>query len=230
MKRSSSLRQCGQVTRRVVEAGSMTSPSQAEHWKCIIEVMKPLIVMLLLAVSVQAQTLADVARQERARQARLRPARVITGTGAPAPAPAAVGAKPADAKPGTEAKAATDAKPATTDGKPAPDAKPAPPAATAVQPAAPPPPPKPDPLLEYNAQLDKLRASLRELQDQETSLQLQLNQLTNQVFATITDPATQQQAQTRLGETQQKLSGVRSELEQTRRALDALIAQGPPKQ
>jgi hypothetical protein len=46
--------------------------------------MKALIVILLLAVSVQAQSLADAARKERERRAHLRPAEVFEAEGFPA--------------------------------------------------------------------------------------------------------------------------------------------------
>ena len=48
--------------------------------------MKALIVILLLAASVQAQSLADAARQERERRAHLKPAAVIKAEGIPAAA------------------------------------------------------------------------------------------------------------------------------------------------
>jgi hypothetical protein len=214
MNTPSSFRHCGQLTRGAVEGSTTTSPSQALHWKWMIGFIKPVIVMLLLITSVEAQTLADVARQERQRQARLRSTTrlVVVESSAPA-APPADPAQPAagGAKP-EEGRTEQPSTPAT------------------AKPAPPPAPPRPDPAAEFNAQMDKLRARLRELQDQESSLQLQVSQITNQVFATITDPMTQQDAQTRLGETQQKLTGVRQELEQTRRALDQLQAQGPPRQ
>jgi len=46
--------------------------------------MKALIVILLLTASVQAQSLADAARQERERRAHLKPAAVIKAEGIPA--------------------------------------------------------------------------------------------------------------------------------------------------
>ena len=48
--------------------------------------MRILIVILLMAVCVQAQTLADVARKERERRAHLKPAAVIKAEGSPAAA------------------------------------------------------------------------------------------------------------------------------------------------
>lgn len=168
--------------------------------------MKPLIVILLLAVSVQAQTLAELARKERQRQAGLK-ARVLSIEGVPSDA---ADEKAADRKAAAAAKEGPE--------KPA--------AATA---SAPPKPPGPDPAAAWNAELEKLRARIRQLQDQETALQLQVNQLNNQIFAAVVDPAAQKQAQTRLGTTQQQLAATRTELEQTRKTLDALQLQGPKK-
>jgi hypothetical protein len=176
--------------------------------------MKPVIVTVLLATSLDAQTLADIARRERARrQGTVRATRVVTAEGIVTAPPAAE----ADAKPAVEGAKPAEGKPQTA----------GPPVA---QPAPPAPPPQDPAVAAFNAQLQKLRQRFRELQDMETSLQLQVSQLTNQVFATQTDVDTQQQTQTRLGEAQQRLTGVRLELEQTRKALDTLQAQGPPRQ
>ena len=45
----------------------------------------------------------------------------------------------------------------------------------------------------------------------------------------VVDPAAKDQAQTRLGETQQKLTATRMELELTKKSLDEMLLQGPPK-
>jgi predicted nucleic acid-binding Zn-ribbon protein len=76
--------------------------------------------------------------------------------------------------------------------------------------------------------MQKLRTQLRQLQGDETSLQLQLNDLTNQFTAPVSDENTRRQIQTRLGETQSRLNTVRSELDQTRKSVQAMEAQGPP--
>jgi hypothetical protein len=168
--------------------------------------MKPLIIILLVAISVQAQTLADIARQERARRAQLNTRAVTTVVSIPVPEskPASADAKPADPK----ANAAKPAAPAT----------PATPQAPSV-----------DPLKDWNERTDKLRKQVQDLQDQETSLQLQVNQLTNQLFAPVIDQETKNITQTRLGEVQNQLMAVRAELDQTKRTLDAMNQQGPPK-
>src|SRR5438552_14551471 len=80
MNSGSSLLQCEQVMWSPRETGIARSPSQARHLKWTIGVMKAFVVMLLIAASLEAQSIADVARRERERQARLRPTQVITST------------------------------------------------------------------------------------------------------------------------------------------------------
>jgi hypothetical protein len=180
-----------------------SSPSQARHLKCTIEVMKPLLVILLMAVSVQAQSLAEAAKKERERQANLRPAKVITSiqlskTEPPPPAAATT----------EQAAAATQS------------------SAERTEPQAPTPP---DPVQVWNIQADQLRTKIRALQDQEMMLLLQGNQLTNQVYAPVTDPVTQERALAQLSQVQLQLATVQRDLVEARRSLDALLLQGPPK-
>jgi hypothetical protein len=216
-----------------------TSPSQALHLKCIIGVMRAFIVILLLAASVHAQSLADAARKERERREHLRPAVVIQGQGATTTAPAPGGAtaeegkKPEEAKKPEEGKAEA-AKPAeatTADANAAAKEKPADNAATPEKPKEPakPQPPAVDPTKEWNDQLQKLRARIQSLQGEETATQLQINDLNNQIFAPVIDQATKDQALAQVGEAKQKLAAVRLELDQTRRTLETLQLQGPVK-
>jgi len=173
--------------------------------------MKLFILMLLVSVSVQAQSLSDAARKERERQASLRPTRVIISTGAieqPKPATTAEQAKTADAKTG-EAKG-TAAEPS----------KQLPKAQT---------PPPVDPVQVWNNQLNQLRTKIRALQDQEMALVLRQNQTTNQVYAPVTDPVTQERSLAQLGQIQQQLAAVRKDLDDTKKMLDAMQLQGPPK-
>src|SRR2546421_7841327 len=51
----------------------ISSPSHARHLKCIIGAMRAFLVIVFAAISLQAQSLADFARQERERQAHLKP-------------------------------------------------------------------------------------------------------------------------------------------------------------
>jgi hypothetical protein len=148
--------------------------------------MKPLVAILLLSISVQAQSLADEARKERERRAHLKPTRIITGTGQAGPS---AGAAPPVAEPKT--------------------------------PAA-------DPVKAWNEQVDQLRMKIQDLQDQETALQLKQNDLTQQVYAIVTDPTTQDQAQAQLGEVRQQLATVRTDLDTARKTLDQMQLEGPP--
>jgi len=251
MKTSISALQWGHFTRLDGESCTTTSPSQVLHLKCIIGVMRALIVILLVAASVHAQSLADIARKERERRANLKPAAVIKAEGgpaapaasgaSPAPAPAAPGAEAAkagetakaeEAKKPEEAKANNSSSPAT----PAPpagpaDAKAADKSAASDKPKEPPKPQPPavDPAKEWNAQVDKLRQKIVSLQEEEAATQLRINQLNNQIYAPVVDQAAKDQALVQVGEAQQKLGTVRLELDQTRRALDSLQLQGPPK-
>src|SRR5262249_16783550 len=154
--------------------------------KCIIRLMKPLLIVLLIAGSLQAQSIVDAARKERQRQAQLKPGRVITSTET----------KVDEAKPASTA----DDQAKSTHSKAAPAAAP-----TAGQPSSkdaskppdaikPPTPAKPDPVEVWNNQVNQLRAKIRTVQDQELTLQLQLNQANNQVYAAVTDQATQDRA------------------------------------
>jgi hypothetical protein len=209
MNRGSSVWQWEQTTDLVCEGEIDSSPSQARHLTSIMASMKPLLLILLVAVSVQAQSLADAARKERERQTTTKSTRVIISTGKilePTPT-AADESKPADAK-------AADPKGTSTGpAKEAPKAQ-APPA---------------DPVQVWNNQLNQLRSKIRGLQDQEMALLLQQNQITNQVYAPVTDPATQDRALAQLGQVQQQIATVRKDLEEAKKMLDSLQLQGPPK-
>ena len=152
--------------------------------------MRAFLVILLVAVSVHAQSLADAARKERERRAHLKSAPVIQAEGAPSPA----GSKAEEGK------------------------KPQEPPKTPV-----------DPVKEYNDLLQKLRARVMVLQDDEAATQLQINDLTNQINAPVVDQVTKDQTLALLGDARQKLAGVRLELDQTRKTLDTMQLQGPPK-
>lgn len=191
------LRHC---TRSVCEGGMAISSSQMRHLKCMIRLMRLFVVLLFLAVPLQAQTIADVARKERERQANLRPTVVITSVeNDKAQTPGT--AKPEDAKTAGDSKAAGKA----------------------------PAPPPVDPVKMWNDEVEQLRVKLRALQDQETALQLQLGQISNQVFATVTSPEIQSQVQTQLGQTQEQLAKVRIDLVETKTKLDSMELAGPPR-
>jgi hypothetical protein len=170
----------------------------------MIALMKTLIVVLLIAVSVQAQSLAEAARKERERQSKLRPTRVITSVG---PSTKTEEPKPKAAAPTTKEAAAEPSKEVSKPQTPAPV----------------------DPVQVWNSQVEQLRVKVRGLQDQELALRLQENQATNQVYAPVTDPASQERALAQLGQIQQQLAAVRKQLEDAVKALDGLLRQGPPK-
>jgi hypothetical protein len=164
--------------------------------------MKPLILILFVAAFAQAQNIADAARQERARQAQSKSTRTFSDANThvvrpitPADVPASPGAasKPpttaakSPVAPGTGAAALKAVETAT---------------AAPVDPAA--------------EEMQKLRIRIRALEDQETSLKLQISDFTNQVYAPQTDAASHNEALTRLGETQAKLADVQKELAQAR--------------
>lgn len=159
--------------------------------------MKPLILILLVSISAEAQNLADTARQERARQAQYKSTRVFSDANAhllkpitpaePLLVPLA-GSKELSNKNSPAATAALNA------------------AGTAAAAA-------PDPIME---EMQKLRIRVRALEDQETALKLQIFDITNQVYAPLTDNNAHNEALTKLGETQSKLADVQRELGQTR--------------
>lgn len=150
--------------------------------------MKPLLMMLLLATSVQAQSLADVARQERERQAQVKSTVVIKEAGPPVPA---------DGKPNDVPKANLPA--------------------------------EPDAAALWNARTDELRNRIKDLQEQETALQLQQTNLRDQVYAPVVDPVAKDQAQADLTQNIQQLAKVREDLDLTKKDLDTMLAEGPPK-
>jgi len=174
-----------------------------------------------MAVSVYGQSLADVARKERERQANTKPVGVFKAEGAPAPAPKTEEAKPDDAAKPEEGKADAAAT--------KPEEKTAEKPAEAPKEAAKPAGPAVDPTKEWNEQLQTLRTKIQDLQDQETATQLQINDLNNQIYAPVVDPAAKDEAMARVAEVQQKLSAIRVEEDQTRKTLESLQLQGPPK-
>jgi hypothetical protein len=178
--------------------------------------MKLLSLLLVLAVSVQAQSIADAARKEKERRAKLQPAQVITvdNSKVEAPTPKTEETKAADAK-------AADAKAATPD-----STKAGTPGFGKELPKTQVPP---DPVKIWNDRVAAIRARIQGLQDQAVAIQLQQNEATNQVYAVITYPATQERAQAQLAQIQQQAAMIRASLEEEKRTLDAMLLAGPPK-
>src|SRR5207247_8792900 len=83
---STSALQCGHLTRSARLGATAISRSQAAHLKCIMRDMRVFVVILLVALSVHAQSLADAARKERERRDYLKPAAVLQAEGALRPA------------------------------------------------------------------------------------------------------------------------------------------------
>jgi hypothetical protein len=209
MKTSIDCLHWGHTTRFVSEGDTRTSPSHALHLKWMLRAMKSLAVMLLLTVPLQAQTLADAARKERARQAQMRSAHVYQGKGTRTETTTPPAAQ---AAPGAAVPKAT---------KPEPPPKPSTPPA---------PNPTPNPASQRNAEIAKLRAKIAELENQERTLQLQVNQLTNQLLAPVSDQNANNEAQTRIGVAQSNLTAVRTELDLTKKTLDEMQNQDSAKQ
>jgi hypothetical protein len=170
--------------------------------------MKPLVLILLtslMAISVQAQTqtIADIARRERALKSKV-PSKSIWVI------------KTEDIR---TTPAAEDQEAATAPEVPEAPAPPAAPEAPAAE----------DPTQKWYDDTAAVRAKLRELTDQETTTQLLINQLMNQVLGPQSSQTARDQGQADLQAAQQRLQSVRTEVEKVRGDLQARELQGPPK-
>ena len=167
----------------------------------IISDMKPLILIVAASISLGAQTIADAARQERTRQAQVKSTRVFTDANAHSVDPAI----PVAIMPGRL--------PIPAPAAPATAAKPA----VVV-------PPSDDPV-------QKLRARIRDLEDQETALKLKINDVSIEFYNPVTDMAARNDAQARLVDAQVRLGDTQRELAQTRTTLQQkeAEAQAAPK-
>jgi hypothetical protein len=172
--------------------------------------MKPLILILLASVCVQAQTIADAARKERARQAQVQSTKVITTADVQSDSPST----PSDARPVENS--VPGKPPRTEEPTELADAKPAEPAAA-------------DPTQKWIEQTTKLRTKIRDLENQENATKLEINDATAQVNAPITSQSAKDQAHTALESGQKKLVEIQSEIASTSRQLQDLELQGPPK-
>jgi hypothetical protein len=188
--------------------------------------MKALILILLLSSYAAAQdtpTIADIARQERARRGQTA-SKVYTMTDVkPAPAPAA----PDTAAPGTTPAAQTN--PPAPGTAPAPAAGAAPATGAAPADAAATEPPKEDPLQKWLAETEKLRAQIRQLVDQESATQLDINNITNRIYTPVTSVSARDSAQAELGVAQNKLQALREQINKARAELQVREQEGPPK-
>jgi len=186
--------------------------------------MKALILILLTASYAAAQnspTIADIARQERARRAESGGTKVYTM---------------ADIKtlPPTVPEPGLGNTPAAMIDAPAvgtlPVAGAAPTAgATPATAAATPETPKEDPVQKWLAETEKLRAQLRQLIDQESATQLEINQITNRIYTPVTSVPDRDRAQNELGIAQVRLQALRDQITKARAELQAREQEGPPK-
>lgn len=183
--------------------------------------MKPLVLILLVASYAAAQnnpTIADIARQERARRGQNAGTKVYTTadikTLPPSPAPEpGLGNTPA---------ALIDAPAVGT--LPVAGAVPT----AGASPAAP-ETPKEDPVQKWMAETEKLRAQLRQLVDQESATQLEINQITNRIYTPVTSVPERDRAQNELGIAQVRLQALRDQIVKARAELQAREQEGPPK-
>jgi hypothetical protein len=168
--------------------------------------MKPLILILLAAVCAQSQTIADAARRERARQAQVKTTKVFTNEDLKKVA-ATIEIRPVEnPAPGGAATAAAPGAAAST-----------PAAAT----------PALDPLEQWQQDTAKLRTQVRDLMDQETAAQLEINTASAQINAPITSQGAKDQAARALEAAQQKLILIRADLAKARSELEQAL-QSPP--
>jgi hypothetical protein len=187
--------------------------------------MKPLVLILLVASYAAAQnnpTIADIARQERARRGQNAGTKVYTTadikTVPPSPAPEpGLGNTPAAL---IDAPAVGMLPVAGT--APAPGTAPAT-AASATE------APKEDPVQKWLAETEKLRNQLRQLVDQESATQLEINQITNRIYAPVTSVSERDRAQNELGIAQVRLQALRDQINKARAELQAREQEGPPK-
>ena len=179
--------------------------------------MKPLILILLGATYAAAQnpSLADFAREERARQrevqtknADIQSIKVYTTEAIRTTPPADDAAAPA-AAPGDASQAPTTA--------PAPAADAAPATATV------------DPVQQWFADNEKQREKIRELIDHEATDQLEINRISNEVYKPDTRESDRDRARTQLGQAQDRLAQTREQLATARLDLQKREHDGPPR-
>jgi len=189
--------------------------------------MKPLILMLLVATYAAAQkpTIADIARQERARRGQSNSTKVYTTADIKTPAPQGTEPTPTAAP----APAAAPAVTSTTAAAPAPAATTSTPATTTPPKEPVPAPAGPDLVQQWTIETEKLRTQIRELIDQEAVGQLDINVIMNRVNAPVTSVGERDRALKDLEVAQNKLTATRDQLLRKRSELQARELQGPPR-
>jgi hypothetical protein len=191
--------------------------------------MKPLILILLAATYAAAQnpTIADIARQERARRAQNPTTKVYTTKDVTPASPAVVDPE-ATVAPGTTIPVAV---PTANPAAPGLAGPAGPAAAQPLAPAAVAPevPGGVDPVQKWLEDTEKMRANLRQMVDQETAAQLEINAITNRVYAPVTSVPERNRAQSELGLAQTRLQTLRDQIAKARAELAARELEGPPK-
>lgn len=174
-----------------------------------------MILILLGATYAAAQnpSLADFAREERARQREvqtkntdIQSIKVYTTeairTTPPADDAAAPAAAPGDASQAPATAPAAEATPAT---------------------------PTVDPVQQWFADNEKQREKIRELIDREATDQLEINRISNEVYKPDTRESDRDRARTQLGQAQDRLAQTREQLAKARLDLQKREQDGPPK-
>ena len=170
--------------------------------------MKPLALILLLAVTAECQSLVEAARKERERRAGVTSTRVIIIDGRTIRTP-----ETQELPVSAPASAETPATPAKPVEKTAPVV-----AAPVV-----------DPVQQWNEQVQMLAVRIRELEAQERTFQAQLSDSTDQLSAPVSTQDSNNQALVRIADAQNKLMAVRVQLANARRDLSTMALQGPPR-
>ena len=175
--------------------------------------MKPLIsalVIIVAAVSVQAQTgtspLIEAARRERERRAEVKAS--IDFTDANSHGLTGGNVTTAIASPATKAAEAADTAAA---------------AAAVAAAAAKTPETAPNPWAARDENILRMREKIMGLENQVTAMKLQINELTNQVYAPVTTMIEKDQAQANLGKAQGELLELQTELAHRRDDLQDLL-------
>jgi len=199
---------------RTAIGGKAISLLHSRH-RVIICAMKALILILLAATYAAAQspTIADIAREERAKRAGNTSTRVYTTADIKTKGSAdSDGAAPAaPAAPAQASAPAAQTLPPAADGTPTAEA------------------PEKDPVKEWMAQTDKLRQETRLLLDQEAGTQLEISATLNRVNAPVTSQPEKDRALADLGVAQSRLGIIREQLTKKRSELQARELEGPPK-
>jgi hypothetical protein len=170
--------------------------------------MKPLALILLLAVTAECQSLAEAARKEVERRSGVTSTRVIIIDGRTIATPETQE---------TPASAPVSGETPTTPPKPA--------EKTAAVVAA----PVVDPVQQWNQLVQTLAVRIRELEDQERTFLAQLSDSTDQLSAPISTQDSNNRALVRIADAQNKLMAVRVQLDNARRDLSTMALQGPPR-